>query len=475
MGKKKIVFDNLIRKTRNDPVKFVNLVFGIDPTFQQKEVMMSVAKHKNTAVKAGHGVGKSALASWLIYWFLLTRPLSRIPVTAPTMHQLKDILWAELAKWKFKGRILDSVLDMTDTRLSVKGGGGDYKKTWFAVPVSARKPENLQGFHADHLFFIADEASGIPNSNYEVIEGALTGENNKMLLQGNPTQPDGYFYDAFNKNANLFNCITLSSQDSPIVESDYVERMAQKYGIKSSVFRYRVLGEFPVIGTGNTVIPASFVEAAFNSSTMANTGKRRIAADIARYGDDETVIVIRKGYTVEAIIRLSNMDEVQVANEIIRLTYIYAPDEIAVEAAGIGNGVHDILRSKRLGCKVLQFVPQLLPEDKETYENAITEAWFQLRFLMQPTANKTCLLSLQQDDDLLEQVTSRRYEAKGNGRLKLEDKQKHKTRTGGQSPDIGDALAIAFYEGHFRSNAPKVVQRKIITGSESEWEKIRGF
>jgi len=475
MGKKKILFENLIRKTRDDPVKFVNLIFGIDPTFQQKEVMMSVANNRNTAVKAGHGVGKSALASWLIYWFLLTRPLSRIPITAPTMHQLKDILWAELAKWKFKGRILDTVVDMTDTRLSIKGGGGDYKKTWFAVPVSARKPENLQGFHADHLFFIADEASGIPDSNYEVIEGALTGENNKMLLQGNPTQPDGYFYDSFNKNANLFNCITLSSQDSPLVEQDYVTRMIQKYGIKSSVFRYRVLGEFPVIGSGNTVIPASFVESAFSSSSDASNGKRRIAVDIARYGDDETVIVIRKGYVVEAIIRLSNMDEVEIANELIRLAYIYTPDELAVETAGIGNGVYDIVKRKRLGCKVLQFVPQLLPLDKNTYENAITEAWFQLRFLLQPTANKTSLLSMKSDDDILEQLTSRRYESRGNGRIKLEDKQKHKQRTKGQSPDIGDALAIAFYEGNFRSNAPKVVQRKIITGSESEWEKIRGF
>src|SRR6056297_1758886 len=230
----------LIAETSKDPVKFVNLLFNIEPTFQQKEVLKSVAKYQNTAVKAGHGVGKSALASWLIFWYLITRPLARIPVTAPTMHQLKDILWSEIGKWLFKAPLLRKLVEFTDTRLSVRGN--DYRKTWFAVPISARKPENLQGFHADNMLFIGDEASGIPNENFEVIEGALTSKGNKMLIQGNPTQPDGYFYDAFNKNADLFNCITLSSLDSPIVETEYPARIAKKYGPDSSVYRYRVLG-----------------------------------------------------------------------------------------------------------------------------------------------------------------------------------------------------------------------------------------
>jgi hypothetical protein len=470
---KKLAITRIIKQTKNDPVKFVQSMFGIEPTFQQKEVMDSVAKHKNTAVKAGHGVGKSALASWLIYWYLFTRPLARIPVTAPTMHQLKDILWAELGKWRFKSPLISSLTEFTDTRVCMKGSS--YKKTWFAVPISARKSENLQGFHADHLFFIADEASGIPNENFEVIEGALTGKGNKMLIQGNPTQPDGYFYDAFNKNADLFNCITLSSMDSPIVEKDYAERIAKKYGKDSSVYRYRVLGLFPLVGTGNTVIPAHWIENSFDTPGSLGEGKRRIAVDVARYGDDETVIVIRKGYTVEAVYRLSSMDEVQIANEIIRMSYIYTPNEIAIETAGVGNGVFDIVKHKRLRAKMLQFVPQLLPNDKATYENAITEAWFNLRFLFQPTANRQCVLSMTRDDDVLEQLTSRRYEVRPDGRIKLEDKAKHKKRNDGASPDIGDALAIAFYEGRFRAASAATIERKIITGSESEWEKIRGI
>jgi hypothetical protein len=79
------------------------------------------------------------------------------------------------------------------------------------------------------------------------------------------------------------------------------------------------------------------------------------------------------------------------------------------------------------------------------------------------------------DDDVLEQLTSRRYEVRPDGRIKLEDKAKHKKRNDGASPDIGDALAIAFYEGRFRAASAATIERKIITGSESEWEKIRGI
>jgi len=74
---------------------------------------------------------------------------------------------------------------------------------------------------------------------------------------------------------------------------------------------------------------------------------------------------------------------------------------------------------------------------------------------------------------VLAQLTSRRYEVRISGRIKLEDKEKHKRRTSGGSPDIGDALAIAFYEGRFKASETKTFTRRILTGSDSEWERIR--
>lgn len=412
----------------------------------------------------------SSCTSWLVLWYLVTRPLARIPITAPTMHQLKDILWAEIGKWLYRSPLLKSIVEYTDTRLSLKGNS--FKKTWFAVPVSARKPENLQGFHADYIFFIGDEASGIQDSNFEVIEGALTTVGSKMLLLGNPTQVEGYFYDAFNKNKNLFNTITLSSIDSPLVGDDYIDNMRMKYGIGSNIYRYRVLGEFPVLGSPNAVIPPSWIEKSFMNENRLTDGKRRFGIDVARFGDDESVIVIKKGYNVEQILRYNNLDNVQLADEVTKLHYLWSPDEIIIETIGVGAGLYDILRHKRLKTKMLQFIPSTPAKVNKSFENAITEAWWNLRELFQPTVSGYPLISLKDDDEVLSQLSSRHYVVQPNGRVKLEDKAMHKKRTD-CSPDIGDAMAIAFYEGNLRGGDNKIIPMKTIIGSDSEWEKLR--
>ncbi len=466
----KQVLASIIRETKDDPVLFATQLLKVKPTFQQVEVMEAIAKYPRVAVKAGHGVGKSALLSWTILWYLTTRPMSRIPITAPTMRQLKDILWSELNLWLNKSKFLRDLMDFTETRLAVKGPR--YKKTWFATPVSARKPENLQGFHNKNILFAADEASGLPNENFEVIEGALTTDNAKMLLIGNPTQPDGYFYDAFNKNREEYHCITLSSLDSPLVAKEYAKGMAKRFGKDSNVYRVRVLGEFPLLGMGNNVIPSAWIERAFMNDNEIYEGRRRIGVDVARYGDDETVMVVKKGFVVEEIFRHQNKDEVQTANELMRLIFIYKPDEVVVETGGIGAGVFDILNHKHLPTKLLQFHPGSNATNT-LYLNCITEAWWNLRTYFQPNNNTGYpLISMKPDDETLAQISSRRYIIMENGKIKLEDKAMH-TKREGCSPDIGDAMAIAFYDGNLKGSDFHILKRNLVIGSDSEWEKYR--
>lgn len=84
---------------KDRPVEFVKDIIGAEPDEIQAEILNSVAENQLTSVRSGHGIGKSALQSWLIIWFMCTRPFPKIPCTAPTKHQLHDILWAEVAKW----------------------------------------------------------------------------------------------------------------------------------------------------------------------------------------------------------------------------------------------------------------------------------------------------------------------------------------------------------------------------------------
>lgn len=81
------------------PVEFVEDIIRAKPDARQRDMLRSVADNPLTSVRSGHGVGKSAVESWLVIWFLSTRPYPKVPCTAPTKHQLYDILWAEISKW----------------------------------------------------------------------------------------------------------------------------------------------------------------------------------------------------------------------------------------------------------------------------------------------------------------------------------------------------------------------------------------
>ena len=92
----------------NHPVEFVQDILKADPDPEQKKILQSLVTNQMTSVRSGHGIGKSAVEAWSVIWFMCTHPYPKIPCTAPTQHQLFDILWAEISKWKRNNKTLDS-------------------------------------------------------------------------------------------------------------------------------------------------------------------------------------------------------------------------------------------------------------------------------------------------------------------------------------------------------------------------------
>ena len=151
------------------PVHFIQNILGAEPEPYQADVLDALAESPRVAVRSGHGVGKTAVAAWAVTWFLVTRPLSKVPTTAPTFEkQVRDILWAEIHRW-VRESVLARELSLSQTRMAVKG----FEEEWFAVGMSAERPENLEGFHAPHLLYVVDEAKGVSDSIFDGIQGAL--------------------------------------------------------------------------------------------------------------------------------------------------------------------------------------------------------------------------------------------------------------------------------------------------------------
>ena len=269
------------------PVHFVEDLIGVTPDEQQAKILQSVADNPMTSVRSGHGIGKSAVEAWTVIWFMATRPFPKIACTAPTQHQLFDILWAEVSKWLRHAPALEKEFVWTKEKVYLKG----YPEEWFAVARTATKPDALQGFHADDILYIIDEASGVKDNIFEPVLGALSTPGARLLMCGNPTQLSGFFYESHTKNRASYKTFHVDGRKSGRVSQEFIDTIIRMYGEDSDVFRVRVAGEFPK-AEADVFIQLSLVEKSimteFSPRKTPNT--IRSGCDVARFGDDTTVI-----------------------------------------------------------------------------------------------------------------------------------------------------------------------------------------
>ena len=447
------IFRERIRLYRQDPLVFFQEVTRFQPDDWQVEAARAIAQGRRLAVRSGQGVGKTAFEANVVLWFLACFPYPRVVCTAPTRQQLNDVLWAEIAKWMESSQILGLLLNWTKTRVYMRG----YEKRWFAVARTATKPENMQGFHEDNMLFVVDEASGVADPILEAVLGTLSGPNNKLLYCGNPTKATGGFADAFGRDAASWYTMTVSSRDSPRTNKDNIAALEAKYGVHSNVVRVRVDG-LPPLAEDDVFIPISIAEQATMNEPVEHVRPSRIAigVDVARFGDDQTVISTNIDNDIVSIQKRHGQDLYKTSEDIlaayIRLKERY-PESLMVYAiiddTGLGGGVTDILRHERDARELndLEIIPvnfgAAVPDKEaaQNYADISTWMWSIIRDKAQ-----TGLLHLPDDAELIAQLSTRKYVFSGTPpKIKLEGKDALKKR-GLPSPDIADSVALALYE-----------------------------
>lgn len=439
----------------DDPVAFSQDMLGFDPDDWQKVAMRDVAGHRRTSVRSGQGVGKTAFEAALVIWFLCCRPNPKVVCTAPTRQQLHDVLWAEVAKW-LESSMVKNLLQWTKTKVYMIG----HEERWFATARTAVKPENMQGFHEDHMLFIVDEASGVADPILEAIIGTLTGEDNKLLLCGNPTRTAGVFYDSHNRDRARFRTHKVDSRDSKRTSRDNIQMLIDKYGAESDVVRVRVYGEFPK-AEADSFIALELAELAANAAVEPRGDTLYLGVDVARFGDDETVIAPRIGMKVFDLLGKHKQDTMVTAGWVISTGRAMLREyptltrvEIRVDDSGVGGGVTDrlneVIREELLeGWRVIPINNGSSCEGDEAdhYENRGTETWASLRDILQECFSKhvqgeSIEFELPNDPRLVTQLTQRKYRMTSRGKIALERKEDMKKR-GLDSPDRADAVVLA--------------------------------
>lgn len=454
-----MITEDAINYYATHPVEFVEDVIGATPDPEQAAVLRSVEKNPMTTVRSGHGVGKSTVEAWTIIWFMVTRPFPKIPCTAPTQHQLFDILWAEVSKWLRNNPALADELIWTKEKLYMKG----YPEEWFAVARTASKPDALQGFHAEDVLYIIDEASGVDDKIFEPVLGSLSTPGARLLMCGNPTQLSGFFYDSHNKNLANYSAFHIDGRKSSRVSQDFVQTIVSMYGEDSDVFRVRVAGDFP-LQEDDIFIPLPLVEKSIMTPYVENgkPQKIHIGCDVARFGDDKTVIGYKTDEKATFWKKRRGQDTMKTADDIIMLgeelvaRYKLRPSTddlipVKVDDGGVGGGVVDRLRQMKRNNPEklwwLDIVPVKFGERirHKYYHDTTTYMMAVVKSLLQPHDEqgrpKPVELILPDDNDLVAQLSGRKYMLTDQSKIRIESKEAVKKR-GQPSPDEADCILL---------------------------------
>lgn len=399
-----------------------------------------------TAVASGHGVGKSCLVAWIILWSISTLPHTRGVVTANTETQLKTKTWAELGKWHrlFFGRDFFKL-----TATAIFSSEPAHERTWRIdmVPWSERNTEAFAGLHNKNrrVLLVMDEASAIPDIIWETAEGAMTDSETQIIwcVFGNPTRNTGRFRECFGRYAHTWWTEQVDSRDVSITNKEQFKKWIRDYGDDSDFVRVRVRGVFPRAGSMQFISSEHVDEAAGREVSVHLFDALVIGVDVARFGDDESVIYIRKGRDGRSIapIRLRGVDTMTLAGKVSEITSQYSADAVFVDGGGVGGGVVDRLRQLSVPVWDIQFGSKsdgagFQGDNGVTYANKRAEIWGSMREWLKGA-------SIPDDPDLRAQLIGVEYGFNVRNEIQLERKEDMKKR-GLASPDIADALALTF-------------------------------
>jgi hypothetical protein len=442
------------------PLLYVQQRFGVEPTWQQAEILEAIAPPgAKVSVRSGHGIGKSSCAAWILSWFLETHDFAKVPCTAPSSHQLRDVLWGELGKWR---RVADERSAQrgdpprfwlgTLFKLTTDSLYDPTAKDWAALARTARKdaPESLHGFHGEHLLYVIDEASAVPEEVSEAAEGALSGPANRLLMVGNPTRNSGTFYASHHKDRSSFTALHFRSSDSPLVDAGYRERLVRRWGDGSNVVRVRADGDFPR-QEDDVLISLDQTEPCLTREPVPGQGPRILGVDPARMGSDRTVLLLRQGRVVDHIAIYAKLDLMAVVGRVMSLVEPWQVDVIAVHLVGLGAGVYDRLnelrRQRLLACQVIAVdvsaaAPPKRAEDEMQAWRLRDYLWLLAAQWLREAEPVFCAEDSQACEDLAGELASVKYGFRSDGTLVVESKDEMRKRLG-HSPDLADALCMS--------------------------------
>lgn len=415
-----------------DPVGYVRDVLQAEPDEWQIKALNAVRDEKRVAGASGHGIGKTAFVAWIIHWFMATRPHPQVVVTANTKNQLDSKTWRELAKWNQRA-LNGHWFEVKATRMELK----DSPDTWFAsaIPWTEHNSESFAGTHEEHVLIVFDEASAIADIIWDVVEGAMTTAGARWVALGNPTRNTGRFRECWGRFRHRWHTMQVDSRNAKMADQAQIKEWIADYGEDSDFVRVRVKGEFPKSSSAQLISSAHVDAAMLYKAVGYEKLPLIIGVDVARFGDDQTVICARRGRKVYPLSKFRELDTMQVAGQVAKVILKQKPALVNIDIGAMGAGVVDRLREQGFDVRGINFGGE--PTDKVKYANKRAEMWGETAAWLKEGGE------LPDDQELRQDLIGPEYSYTSSQQLLLEKKEAMKRR-GLSSPDCADALALTF-------------------------------
>ena len=448
----------------NDPVYFVNKVIGEELYRKQGEILRGIQRNSFVSVVGANGTGKDWTTGRLICWWLAMQQEAVVVVIGPTYRQVYDIVWKEV-RVAYASAIANG---------NPLGGNIGKAPRWeindrrYAVGFSTQDEFNIQGYHSKSLLLVITEAHAVADSH---IDAGMRLNPTRVLLTGNPFTTNGKFYESHHSQRDLWHTINLSAFDTPnvinkkqivsgLVTHEQVEIRKEELGEEHPMYVGGILGKFPT-NLGNNLISLELARKALTAQHTP-TGPTTIGVDVAREGNDRTVVVRRDGDVARVLWSVQGQNTDQVAGWVAEYIKTHKPISeygyVVVDTVGVGGGVYDrLITNEYSGWQMQEFKGGGRPIDTERYKDKNAEGWYSIReALMNDELSfvSGCMCNGKEltcqsyiDDEALErmvaQLSSRGFTIEGDRKIKLESKDDLRKK-GKRSPDEADALAMTY-------------------------------
>lgn len=418
------------------------------------------------SVRSMHGPGKTFGLATVMHWFGFCFK-GKIPCTAPKIAQLRSRLWPEFRK--IRNRAIPGYKTLTKTQgqsIFWKGEDGNWDTDHWAFMETASAPENLAGLHDKFMLICVDEASGVHESLWPVIESAIsTGKVVILLIISNPTKTTGTFADSHIKPLVSQDWYTMHIrlEDTKRVSREWVKRMENKYGKGSPVVQVRCYGEF-ADDDENQLISLSWIQSAIDKEFIPDGSipRQRISVDVADGGSNFTVITHAVHYESFILFHRQTQHSFpggksvgMVVNEVIRQYNKYGMsslngDDIVVDSLGVGAGVCSglIEATNNDGTRfsVIRYMGGTKSDNTLLYRNRRVQSYMVCRDYHQNEKviyDDNFVRDQYEWDDVLGQLCSVRRKV---GQERVEDllTKEEMRLLGIASPDRADSIAMQF-------------------------------